>query len=132
MIYNVQLLANNPDDWENPRPVEVPDAEVMEHGKSVEGLLERIFYHGQNEFQPRQCCSVSMGDVAEIANGDTLRFYLCKAMGWKEITPEQLAEYKELPRRDRMFCELMKDAPPPQRVRMTRPTSTGLPREDER
>jgi hypothetical protein len=109
MIYNVQLLANNPDDWENPRPVEVPDNEVVEHGKSVFGLLERIFYWGQNDFQPRQCCSVSMGDVAEIPNGDTIRYYMCKGAGWEEISAERLEEYKKVPQRDRTFSEFVRD-----------------------
>lgn len=108
--YSVQMLAHNPDDWANPRPVAVPISEVVQHGKSVEGLLERIFYYGQNEFSITdvgKCCSVSMGDVAEITNGDAVRYYLCMVMGWKEITLDQLEEYKAIPRRDRAFCDLL-------------------------
>lgn len=121
MIFNVQMLANNPDDWFSPRPVTVPDEECQ--NADVFQILERIYHWGQNDFQnigfrnrdgfegeygewnAIPCCSVSMGDVAEV-NG---KFYLCKGNGWAEITPEQLASYKEITRRDRMFCDLMKD-----------------------
>lgn len=121
MIFNVQMLAHNPDDWFSPRPVTVPDEECQD--ADVFHILERIFHWGQNMHQNIgsrningfegdygdwnliPCCSVSMGDVAELYG----KLYLCKACGWEEITPEQLAEYKEIPRLDRCLCDLMRD-----------------------
>lgn len=101
MIFKVHMLANNPPEWENPRLVDVPNEEVVSDDMQ---LLERIFYWGQNDFQPRQCCSVSMGDVAEI---DGI-FYLCCAVGWKAITREELEEYKKIPQRDRAWSEFVR------------------------
>lgn len=80
------------------RQVEVPDDKVILTKSHIE-LLELIFYYGQNDFQPQQVCSVSMGDVVELDD----KIYRCEAVGWKEITPEQLKEYEALDRRDRVL-----------------------------
>lgn len=81
------------------RQVEVPDDKVI-LTKSHLDLLELIFFNGQNDFQPQQVCSVSVGDVAEI--GD--KFYRCEIVGWKEIAPEKLREYEAMDRRDRVLA----------------------------
>jgi hypothetical protein len=101
MIFKVQMLAFNPPEWENPRLVDVPNEEVVSDDME---LLERIYYWGQNDFQPRQCCSVSMGDVAQIDR----KFYICQSTGWKEITPAELEEYKKIPQRERSFSEFVR------------------------
>lgn len=98
MKFKVHMLANNPPEWENPRLVDVPADEVVSDDMQ---LLESIFKWGQNDFQPRQCCSVSMGDVAEIDG----KFYICQSFGWALITPAELEEYKEIPQRDRAWSE---------------------------
>ena len=94
MIFKVQMLANNPPEWDNPRLVDVPNAEVVSDDME---LLGSIWIWGQNEKQSRNCCSVSMGDVAEIDR----KFYICQSSGWKEITPAELEEYKAIPQIDR-------------------------------
>ena len=118
MIFRVQMLANNPDDWFSPRPVMVPDDEISE-GTDVLAILERIFHWGQNMHQhiffqneggnphPIPCCSVSMGDVAEIVDGGDTTCFLCMASGWEYISPEALVKYKAIPRRDRSFSAHM-------------------------
>ncbi len=63
------------------RTVEIPDAEAA--GCDTEGLLELVFYYGQNDFQPRPMPSVSVGDVARLPDG---RRFECAGFGWEEIT----------------------------------------------
>jgi|ETNvirnome_2_300_1030623.scaffolds.fasta_scaffold57134_1 hypothetical protein len=104
--FNVQMLANNPPEWENPRPVQVPDAKLLDGQQSLDALLELIFHCGQNEIQARKCCSVSMGDVAEV-DGKT---YICQTAGWTEISAADLAEYKLIERRDRSFSKFVRPA----------------------
>ena len=65
------------------REVEIPDAEAAR--LSEEKLLELIFRYGQNDFQPKQVPSVSVGDVIRI---DGKRF-LVSAMGFKKIGKEE-------------------------------------------
>lgn len=101
MIFKVHMLAFNPPEWENPRLVDVPNEEVVSDNME---LLERIYYWGQNDNQRRQCCSVSMGDVAEIDR----RFYICQSFGWKELTKAEFEEYKSIPQRDRVWTEFVR------------------------
>src|SRR5690606_23937173 len=55
MQIQVELLANNPPEWDNPRLVEIPDEEIPQGagGPIISGLLPLIFYYGQNEAQQR-------------------------------------------------------------------------------
>ena len=101
ITYKVHMLANNPPEWENPRKVAVPSEEVV---SDTMKLLEAIYIWGQNENQPRECCSVSMGDVAEVDG----KFYICQSIGWKEISKDELAEYKAIPQRDRSWSEFVR------------------------
>ncbi len=80
------------------REVEVPEAEV-DVCKSTEELLERIFYYGQNDFQPRQMPSVSVGDVAQVGG----RNFICASTGWKEMTKDELLEYSDVPKSHRVL-----------------------------
>lgn len=93
--FDVQLLA-----WTDGeiRKVNVPQNDV-DNAPDDLAILERIFYYGQNDFQPQQLPSVSVGDVATVNNKN----YLCRPLGWREIPDDELAKYKELPRRDRNF-----------------------------
>lgn len=81
------------------REVNVPTEEMA---GDAAAQLERVFYWGQNDFQPLPLCSVSVGDVAEL--GD--RFYVCRPLGWAEISEAELTAYENLPRRDRQFSSL--------------------------
>lgn len=72
---------------------------VVEISDNSKNILDDVFYWGQNDFQPQNgICSVSVGDVIEH-NG----LHIILPIGFKEITPAQLAEYKKVPRRDRYF-----------------------------
>lgn len=96
MIFNVQMLAFMDNEI---RPVNVPDNEIT---GIVENDLERIFYYGQNDFQPLpHCCSVSVGDVVELGG----KFYIVRGIGWAEISADDLKLYKAMDRRDRQFSE---------------------------
>jgi hypothetical protein len=66
-------------------------------------ILDRVFYWGQNDFQPQQICSVSMGDVVEHEG----RYFLCLDIGWEEINVQTLESYDKLERIDRSLL-LMK------------------------
>ena len=92
MIYKVHLLAFADGDI---REVNVPDEEAA---ATLMGALESIFYYGQNDFQPvAGKPSVSMGDVAVVEG----RYFLCKAVGWTEMTAEEFQSYVGTPRRER-------------------------------
>ncbi len=93
MKYKVHMLAFHEPTVE--RTVEVPDDELVQ---DTDHILERIFYYGQNDFQPQAgICSVSVGDVAEL-NGT---LHMVAPMGFKEITEAQMEEIKNLPREQR-------------------------------
>jgi len=108
MIFKVHMLA-----FMDPycvREVDVPndvlrkqleesDTSTLENAElSVTHLLELIFYYGQNDFQPNPCiCSVSMGDVAEVKG----KYFICMAVGWLEMNPDQFESYKACDREKR-------------------------------
>lgn len=100
-VYKVQMLAFM--DEGSIRNVWIPDSD----GETLTGILENIFLYGQNdfidripaEFRPVKCCSVSVGDVAEV-NGE---YYICKMIGWGKLTNAEFEEFKAIPQRDRGF-----------------------------
>ena len=95
MKYTVHMIAFHEPPVD--REVTVPDAELT---PDTEHILERIFYYGQNDFQPQaNRCSVSVGDVANL-NGE---LYMVAPMGFEKITQEQLEEVKNLPQEKRAF-----------------------------
>lgn len=63
-----------------------------EADKILKAVLEGVFYWGQNEHQPQDKYSVSMGDVAELWG----KHYLCRSGGWKEMSEEELEAWKRL------------------------------------
>jgi len=69
MIFEVELWAFHHPERDGPavrvRQVDVPDREVDAAG-TVEAVLERVFYYGQNDFQPLPLPSVSVGDVVRV------------------------------------------------------------------
>ena len=88
MIVNAYQTAFHREGEVKIRPIIVPDEEVPEDWSNEEGtavLLERAFYYGQNDFQPRRnYYSISVGDVVELP--DERRFRILGA-GWKELEP---------------------------------------------
>lgn len=94
MIYKVHLVA-----FECPTPIR--EVEVPEPVNEMEGLLEQIFYYGQNDVQTKNnCYSVSMGDVIEINNNE---YYLILALGFHKINKNEFEAWKKVDRRDRLF-----------------------------
>jgi len=97
---NVEMLAFGEDN--QLREVDVPLNEISELNESQ--ILDVVYRLGQNDFQAKPCPSVSVGDVIHL--NDKL-FIVCN-MGFKDITKEQLEEYKLCPRRDRSFHTLVR------------------------
>lgn len=103
LTFKVHMLAF--EDVEKIRPVDIPESEVYacttDGEKDVFALLERIFHYGQNMFQSKPFCSVSMGDVAHVEG----KYYLCMANGWEEISEDALEKYRKVDRDNRsMLC----------------------------
>lgn len=99
----VEMLAFCPDP-DTYRLVAIPSEvqEGVEPGSPQ--FLELVYYYGQNEFQPREMPSVSMGDVVHYQD----RYFLVAVCGFKELTPAELREYRKVERVDRSFCELVR------------------------
>lgn len=62
-VYKVFMLALK-GNINNIREVEVPIQEVAQ--QDLNSVLEAIFKYGQNDFQPKDIRSVSVGDVIEL------------------------------------------------------------------
>lgn len=76
------------------REVEIPD------DTPATDILGAVFYYGQNDFQPvDNCPSVSMADVIEHDG----KFYRVDAVGFSEMSADDMKKYRETPRRDRQF-----------------------------
>ena len=71
------------------RTVEVPDNEITPK-TTVNQMLALIYHYGQNDFQPQNHPSVSVGDVVGL-EGD---YYMVLGIGWKKLTE---SEFKGLP-----------------------------------
>ena len=76
------------------RPINVLDKEWV---GTIEEKLERVFYYGQNDFQPRPYPSLSVGDVVKVEG----RNFLVKSLGFGELTEEELAKWVATPQRER-------------------------------
>jgi len=87
MKFNVHLTAFT--DNGQIRQVEVPDHECKGDADSV---LNRIYWHGQNESQPQKIRSVSAGDVIAYQN----HLYLILLAGFLKISKKQLKEFSKL------------------------------------
>ena len=99
MKYKVRMLAFG-------KPGEVREVDLpVEPSDKVEVLLDQIFMYGQNDFQPQQHPSVSVGDVIELEIKGQREFYRVDVFGFQKMTNAQLIEYIKLDRRDRYFWE---------------------------
>jgi len=54
-------------------------------GNELDSLLSLVFKFGQNDFQPKHCYSVSVGDVAQIGS----RYFMVMPIGWKELSKKK-------------------------------------------
>ncbi len=102
MIIPVHMFAfADEGDRSKVRPVEVPIAPGKQNPISsqdeLSSLLELVFKYGQNDFQPKQFPSVSVGDVADI-NG---RYFMVMVAGWKELSKE---EFDKMPVPSTMYA----------------------------
>jgi len=75
MIIEVEMLAFGK--LGEIREVEVP----LNEDSSVNQILEAAFQYGQNDFQPKNHPSVSVGDVVRIGKDR----YLCCSIGWEKL-----------------------------------------------
>lgn len=79
MLIRVYLTASRrlrPHEEGIVRSVDIPNS------TSKKGLLDAVFYWGQNDFQPQQLPSVSVGDVIELPNGELHRI---TSIGFKQL-----------------------------------------------
>lgn len=101
MIFQVEMLAFG--NWGEIREVEVPDNLVTDN---TDEMLENVFHYGQNDFQPQQHPSVSMGDVIRL---DGQKFLVCD-FGFRPLTQTEYSEYTRMGQRDRHICNLIQKA----------------------
>jgi hypothetical protein len=97
MKFRVEMLALG--NWGDIREVEVPHHTFTD----IETTLEKVFEYGQNEVQPQQRPSVSMGDVIVM---DTDK-WLIRDFGFRLLTPTEYSEYTRMAQRDRHICHLV-------------------------
>ncbi len=113
MKYRVEMLAfEDARGTAGFREVDVPDEEFSSiASKSVNELLERIFYWGQNDFQPKPFPSVSVGDVVHLTTvGGHTRYFLVSGVGFTELTAESYQKYKAMDPSDRRMYGLKGEA----------------------
>jgi len=65
MTVLVELRAFRNEDGSELRSVEVPNI-LIEKETTVIDILEHVFKYGQNDFQPKNQRSVSVGDVVRL------------------------------------------------------------------
>ena len=80
------------------RMVEIDD-KYLNHLSVIE-VLEEVFRLGQNDLQPQQMPSLSVGDVVE-KECNRCTYWLIMATGWKNLNEEEFEAYKKIPMRDR-------------------------------
>ena len=87
MKFKVHMLANEP--AYRVREVDLPGiTEDILSTYKEDTLLNEIYVYGQNDFQPQQCCSVSVGDIIEL--GD--KMFLVASIGFQQLNLRQLLE----------------------------------------
>ncbi len=78
------------------RPVKIPEDQPNQD--TTAGLLDAVFYWGQNDFQTcGSCYSVSVGDVVWL-DGEK---WLVKGFGFKKLSEAAYIGYSNLDQQDR-------------------------------
>jgi len=69
------------------RLVKIPKAELDAYSvDNMDGILDLVFKYGQNDFQPQELPSVSVGDVIRAGVG----LFQVKPSGFKQISEDDL------------------------------------------
>lgn len=72
-------------------------ATMVVSAASRENALDWFFFNQQDERKPfPHLCSMCAGDVVEIGGS----YWLCRSVGWAEITTQQFERWKKMDRRD--------------------------------
>ena len=79
------------------REVDIPDNEWQEC-TTTEHKLDAVFHWGQNDFQPKPCPSVSVGDVIELDG----RYHMVEIIGFNRIPNWE--EFKKEEARNKLFA----------------------------
>jgi hypothetical protein len=92
------------------QPGEIREVEVESNHKNTptDVILNDIFYFGQNDIQPKEHPSVSMGDIIELKERDETFYYLVMATGFHQMTPTELIEFLHTERTMRSFHPLVR------------------------
>ena len=93
MKYKVHMLAFG-------SPNEFRVVEVAEPSQNTKELLEQIFHFGQNDFQPQNHPSVSVGDVVEL---DGSAYHLVCGTGFRELSRVEFIQYRSLEQAERIL-----------------------------
>jgi hypothetical protein len=91
------------------RPGEIREV-VIQDGENTAhtAILDDVYHSGQNDIQPQQHPSVSMGDIIEIKERDETFFYLVKACGFHKLSLAEAIDYLHTERRSRSFHLLVR------------------------
>jgi len=100
MVVKVHLVALGR--YGDYRMVEITSEDNVFARDNTAGVLQEVWYWGQNENDRQDKPSVSMGDVAELWG----RYWLCCSMGWKELTFNEWLDYLGMSNQDRMMYAL--------------------------
>jgi len=86
------------------KPGEIREVEIPSDCKNTEDLLLDVYHFGQNDFQPQQHPSVSVGDVIEY-NGE---LHMVAVVGFRKMSQAEIKDYTALPQRDRMLVSYVR------------------------
>ena len=80
------------------RTVTVPREELESAGDNLNAILGRVYYYGQNDFQPRNFPSVSCGDVIILDDVDGRHhFFLVVGIGFRRLELEEYLDWIQAP-----------------------------------
>lgn len=99
MIVDVELWAFGEGEV---RQVEIPDVlvkDLADKPAMLHTVLGAVFRYGQNDYDPQQLPSVSVGDVINIYGGK----YMIKSVGFHSMSKSEYESYIRLPRVKRIF-----------------------------
>lgn len=95
MKFIVELLAHGKDG--EVREVDVPNLIKYSPRMVATEILQLIYEYGQNDNQPQEHPSVSVGDVMRVCDG----LYLVTPTGFKHLSPTDYERYKAIPQNQR-------------------------------
>jgi hypothetical protein len=97
MIFPVRMMAFHGSDVVRSVDLPINSIEAMPQ----DDLLDLIYKYGQNDFQPvEKICSVSVGDVIELPNGEN---HLVVSFGFRRLDKKEYDEYRTMDRDARWF-----------------------------